>query len=954
MSQKGAVRDLLKEKRGTSPLWHRALERYKQELDETDDYQIIQEVHSLDDLLQHVGKLHAVPPREGSTVVFLNRLGPKLKFVDDFSAIIAVCFGANTTLTGLVWGSIRLILMLASSAGDSLQDILDMLEELSLTLPRLKVYEDTLPMNRDFESSLVDLYSEVICFYARAIQFFRSHPHVLLQQHSWQKFRTDFTRTVLRIKRMSATVETEADRARMRGEKGRYKEVLELMDALSAGKALEDTITRFYHLPFAPNNKFRAREDVLQDIQETLDPDNITSAAQSLALFGMGGVGKTQIAMKFAHRSLERYDVVLWIAADNIITMNQSFCEIAKGLQLIMKDENSEDATLAMVRVKNWLSATKSSWLLIFDNVEDLSTLRLAWPTSTRGAILLTTRDFYAANSLANKSLQVQPFDEDAGVKVLLHLVGIDEPTTSEAQHARAINCALGGLPLALGQIGGFIRNRRLPLKDFLTLYERNADRIDTKKSGFTDYEHTLSTVWEVSFAKLPLDSTKLLHLLAFFNPDAIHEQILLNGSQEGLNDEFAFLQDEIDLCEAEEPLLRGALINKMEEEPSLSIHRLMQSSTMRAIPDSEHVIYFDTAVRLLSWGFPNTWNQDIGHQIQTWEKCEKCLPHIHHLTKMARQYNVVSKDLQSYGELLLRCSWYLYEREMYDVCRKLVDAALNTFQDKRTLAYASALDLSGLVELDLNKPESALEPFEIALSIRKAALGSHDPLIAFSLNNIALAYTEMGKLDEAYEVHQEAINIRLRNNSDRIGNSYSNMSSLLLRMGKPNEAEEMLAKCPSLKDFTDETFLNTGNPRFSGDMVLLSRIRLRQGRFDDAMRLASKALTFRQKLLGNRLKTCDSLYDVASLLCRQDKKASTIDLLNQLAAIAETLPGGEGQLARANYKLSVLYDQRGDSNQSHTYKEQALEARARFRPQAKDAPFEEDEFSKLCLWMLW
>lgn len=92
-------------------------------------------------------------------------------------------------------------------------------------------------------------------------------------------------------------------------------------------------------------------------------------------------------------------------------------------------------------------------------------------------------------------------------------------------------------------------------------------------------------------------------------------------------------------------------------------------------------------------------------------------------------------------------------------------------------------------------------------------------------------------------------------------------MSSLLLRMGKPDEAEEMLQHCPSLKSFTDEIFLNSGNPRSSGDMVLLSRIRFSKGRLDDAFCLASKALAFRQKLLENWLKACDSLYDVVSLL---------------------------------------------------------------------------------------
>lgn len=95
-------------------------------------------------------------------------------------------------------------------------------------------------------------------------------------------------------------------------------------------------------------------------------------------------------------------------------------------------------------------------------------------------------------------------------------------------------------------------------------------------------------------------------------------------------------------------------------------------------------------------------------------------------------------------------------------------------------------------------------------------------------------------------------------------------MSSLLLRMGKPNEAEEMMKKCPALKDFTDDSFINTGNPRYVGNMVLLSRIRLAQGRLDDAMRLASKALAFRQKFHRNGLKTCDSLYDVSDMLARQ------------------------------------------------------------------------------------
>lgn len=84
----------------------------------------------------------------------------------------------------------------------------------------------------------------------------------------------------------------------------------------------------------------------------------------------------------------------------------------------------------------------------------------------------------------------------------------------------------------------------------------------------------------------------------------------------------------------------------------------------------------------------------------------------------------------------------------------------------------------------------------------------------------MGLAFTELGELEKARDSLQQSIDIRLMHNSDRIGNSYSNMASLLLRMGKPEEAEAMLKSCPSLKDFSDETFLKTGNPRFSGYVI--------------------------------------------------------------------------------------------------------------------------------------
>ncbi|ELR03921.1 hypothetical protein GMDG_06452 [Pseudogymnoascus destructans 20631-21] len=522
--------------------------------------------------------------------------------------------------------------------------------------------------------------------------------------------------------------------------------------------------------------------------------------------------------------------------------------------------------------------------------------------------------------NLAETGFHVQPFDDITGSNVLLRLVGLDSNLSSNQEKAREITQALGGLPLALNQIGGFITQRKCPLQEFLALYERNAAKIDSRKTGFNEYEHTLSTVWEMSFSKLSGDSCTLLNVLAFLEPDAIDEAILVEGSKlPNWDEEFDFLSDEMDLGDAEAALLQAALIDKSTDDAVLSIHRLVQAAVTRRLTKGDQSKYFDAAVRIVTCGFPNTWREDVGHQFKTWAKCEKYLPHVNQLVNQAKRYNIYSLTAQLYGELLLQCSWYLYEREWYNVARDFISTALETFEDKTTLAFASAVDLSGLIDLDMNNPSSALIPFNTALEIRQ-------------------------KL---------ALTIRLRADT-RIDNTYSNMSSLLLRMGKPDEAEDIMRKCPALKDFTDESFINTGNTRYVGNMVLLSRIRLAQGSLDDAMRLASKALTFRQKLHGNRLKTCDSLYDVADMLVRQGCVSSAIELLKQLVAISETLTEAEGQLARASYKLSVLYDENGRPTDSQACKSRAIALKDKLRPELKDGLFEESEFMKLCPFMLW
>jgi hypothetical protein len=186
-------------------------------------------------------------------------------------------------------------------------------------------------------------------------------------------------------------------------------------------------------------------------------------------------------------------------------------------------------------------------WLLVLDNADDSEKILSAWPSGAVGSVLLTSRDAAAWFGTVAESCRVQPFDEEAGVSAFLSLIGRGTYTESERTAAEKIMQSLGGLPLAINQISGFIVQQRLALEDFLPLYERNSTKINAKKTTRGDYEHTLSTVWELSLSQLSGPSRTLQTILAFLDPDKVHESVLREGSERIQEGDFEFLGDDME-----------------------------------------------------------------------------------------------------------------------------------------------------------------------------------------------------------------------------------------------------------------------------------------------------------------------------------------------------------------------------------------------------------------------
>src|SRR2546423_4514237 len=147
-------------------------------------------------------------------------------------------------------------------------------------------------------------------------------------------------------------------------------------------------------------------------------------------------------------------------------------------------------------------------------------------------------------------------------------------------------------------------------------------------------------------------------------------------------------------------------------------------------------------------------------------------------------------------GEIISNRCRYLYERERCHEALPLVELALESIQNNTGLEYARGINLRGLLFLDTNHPKKALDCFMRALEIRRRLLSEDDPFVASGCSNVSLAYTELREFKIAADYQQEAMDIRLKINSPMIGNSYSNMSSILLGTGRPDDAEAMLMRC--------------------------------------------------------------------------------------------------------------------------------------------------------------
>ncbi|MBV9258749.1 MAG: helix-turn-helix domain-containing protein, partial [Ktedonobacteraceae bacterium] len=265
--------------------------------------------------------------------------------------------------------------------------------------------------------------------------------------------------------------------------------VLELARYLSltdqeARQLLEASLTALvppWNVPHPRNPFFTGRQEILDQLHTLLRTDQAITFTRSQALHGLGGIGKTQVALEYAYRHALEYAAVFWIGAENSETILSSFVAIAEVLKLPEREAPDQQQTVAAVQY--WLQ-THSRWLLIWDNLEELELLQRFLPSRRQGTILITTRR--QALGIVAADVKLEPLTPEEGVTLLLQRARMLRPgaTSEEVDQlaaripteyaaAQEVVAVLSGLPLAVDQAGAYLEETGCGLSNYLDRYEQ-------------------------------------------------------------------------------------------------------------------------------------------------------------------------------------------------------------------------------------------------------------------------------------------------------------------------------------------------------------------------------------------------------------------------------------------------------------------------------------------------
>src|SRR5438477_3135742 len=330
-------------------------------------------------------------------------------------------------------------------------------------------------------------------------------------------------------------------------------------------------------VPFERNHWFTGRRKLLETLKEKLYDQASKKYNHRIALYGMGGIGKTQTALEYVYTNRDDYEKIYWITAVDQTSLLSGYQKIATkaGLKSLLNLEPVEIAE----GVVSWLRR-EQSWLLIIDNLDDITVAAQYLPENgPRKHTLITTRNPNSAGIPA-QGFEIPLLDSNDSIDLLSTLADITITENSrESEQAHQIVQEVGYLPLAIGQAAAYVREVAGDFTAFLDDYKKNHKDIHHwVAQGNRSYPHSVATTWSMSFNIVRINhpqAAELFQLLSYLNPDGILIDFLQDGA-EALGDNLhQLLSNRSDMSKALIELEKFSLLKWNRLAKTLLIHRL-------------------------------------------------------------------------------------------------------------------------------------------------------------------------------------------------------------------------------------------------------------------------------------------------------------------------------------------------------------------------------------------
>ncbi|ORT59509.1 tetratricopeptide repeat protein [Streptomyces sp. CB03238] len=368
------------------------------------------------------------------------------------------------------------------------------------------------------------------------------------------------------------------------------------------------------------NMVFTGREELLVALESGLRDG--PTAVLPHALHGMGGVGKSQLALEYVYRHASEYQVVWWIPAERTTQIQQAFVELARRLHLPASTEaiTAVPAVLEALRTGN----PYNSWLLVFDNAESPAAVQEYFPSTPEGgpvgSVIVTSRN-PQWNTLAHP-LEVDVFEREESIQLLRRR----NPDLSD-EDADMLAEILGDLPLAVEQASAWRAETGMPPAEYRRVFEEKSAEL-MAVSPPTQYEKTVATAWNVSLDHVEgknAGAIQLLKLCTYFAPEPVNRQFFSNSVSEPIAPELdRIFTDPIRLSRAIREISRYSLAKIDHRTNSIQMHRLVQAVLEARMTEEQRGMFRHGAHLLLAANAPSD-----PLAPQNWQRFGELYPHV-------------------------------------------------------------------------------------------------------------------------------------------------------------------------------------------------------------------------------------------------------------------------------------------------------------------------------------